>query len=117
MLCARYCIYTTVQLLQRLAHNRWWLWRKSACEVGIQFKGKLCLPPGHYACTERRKTEYKLVLASAWHITDGGWSALNLEKSEDRLSENVEGVKEAKIVKARDTMDVALYCWRSQRPA
>ena len=26
----------------------------------------------------------------------------NYEKSEDRLSENVEGVKEAKIVKARD---------------
>ena len=26
-------------------------------------------------------------------------------------------VKEAKIVKARDTLDVALYCWRSQRPA
>ena len=22
-------------------------------------------------------------------------------------------VKEAKIVKARDTLDVALYCWRS----
>ena len=40
------------------------------------------------------------MLASAWHITDGGWSALNLEKSEDRLSENVEGVKEAKIVKS-----------------
>ena len=47
------------------------------------------------------------MLASAWHITDGGWSALNLEKSEDRLSENVEGVKEAKIVKARDTPDAA----------
>ena len=26
-------------------------------------------------------------------------------------------VKEAKIVKARDTPDVALYCCRSQRPA
>ena len=78
-------------------------------------KASYCLPPGHYACTERRKTEYKLVLASAWHITDGGWSALNLEKSEDRLSENVEGVKEAKIV--RDTPDVALYCWLSPCPA
>ena len=41
----------------------------------------------------------------------------NYEKSEDRLSENVEGVKKAKIMKARDTLDVALYCWRSQRPA
>ena len=29
----------------------------------------------------------------------------------------VANVKEAKIVKARDTMDVALYCWLSQRPA
>ena len=28
------------------------------------------------------------------------------EKSEDRLSENTEGVKEAKIVKERDTPDV-----------
>ena len=37
----------------------------------------------------------------------------NYEKSEDRLTENVEGVKEAKIVKARDTLDVTLYCWRS----
>ena len=25
--------------------------------------------------------------------------------------------KEAKIVKARDTLDVALYCWRFQRLA
>ena len=31
----------------------------------------------------------------------------NYEKSEDRFSENVEGVKEAKIVKARDTPDAA----------
>ena len=31
----------------------------------------------------------------------------NCEKSEDRLSENVEGVKEAKIVKARDTPNAA----------
>ena len=37
----------------------------------------------------------------------------NCEKSEDKLSENVEGVNEAKIVKARDTLDVDLYCWRS----
>ena len=31
----------------------------------------------------------------------------NYEKSEDRPTENVEGVKEAKIVKARDTPDAA----------
>ena len=40
-----------------------------------------------------------------------------MKKSEDRLSENVEGVKEAKIMKARDTLDVTLYCWRFQRLA
>ena len=33
------------------------------------------------------------------------------------LSTPWEGVKEAKIVKARDTPDAALYCWRFQRLA
>ena len=57
---------------------------------------------GHGACMLPR--------VSTWSVP-AAVVMTNYEKSEDRLSENVKGVKEAKIVKARDTLDVTLYCW------
>ena len=56
-------------------------------------------PPGLSACTYGYNSEG--TEAVVWDTALQG-PVSSLEKSEDRLSENVERVKEAKIVKARD---------------
>ena len=103
-----------------------WLVTDPCYALGLVWYGTYKLKAGkgdHLLPRHSSDREEKLDWSSSCWTHDGAtmksqnsscWThdGASMKKSEDRLSENVEGVKEAKIVKARDTLDVTLYCWR-----